>query len=201
MTNLKTKITAGLSAAAMLGTLVAPVAFADNTVVISGNGSDSNNTANITNEQSSEIVQKNKTEVGFVVNVTSNTGGNKANGNTGDGDVSIDTGNITNTISLGVTGGSNTATAPNCGCDLGDSDIKIKGNGEDSTNKSTVKNTKSSSVKQKNKTSVGASVTVKSKTGKNKANNNTGSGEVSVDTGTTTTTVSGSVTGNTNILN
>ncbi len=177
MTNLKTKITAGLSAAAMFGAMVAPSAFADNTIVISGNGADSTNTASVVNTQSSSVEQKNYTNVETDISVSSNTGGNKANGNTGDGDVSIDTGNITNTISVGVTGGTNTAKAPSCGCDLGTSDIKIKGNGADSTNTTAVVNTNSNTVTQKNKTKVKATISAKSKTGKNKASRGTTSRE------------------------
>lgn len=201
MTNLKIKITAGLSAAAMMGTMITPAFAADTTIDISGNGSNSTNGVSVVNTNTSDVVQKNKTKVDTTVNATGNTGGNKANGNTGDGNVSIDTGDVDTAITITVGGGSNDATVPSCGCDQGALDVVVSGNGNGSTNGANVVNANSSTKKQKNKTKVKTSATVKAKTGKNKANNNTGSGAVDVTTGNVDTTVDVTVDPSSNTLN
>lgn len=201
MTNLKMKITAGLSAVAIMGSVVTPAFAADTTVDISGNGSNSTNTVGVTNTKSTEIVQKNKTSVKTNLKITGNTGGNKANGNTGDGDVTIDTGDVDTAITITVGGGSNEATAPDCGCAPDTVDVVVSGNGNGSDNTTGVVNSKTDTQKQKNKTKVKAKATVKAKTGKNKANDNTGGGAVDVTTGNVDTTAELTVDASSNTLN
>ena len=197
---IRTKITAGLSAAAMFSAIAAPAAFAATTVDISGNGAGSKNTVELTGSNSDKLVQKNSTTVVTSIVAKSNTGGNKANGNT-NGDVTISTGDATTEVAVMVGGGSNDATLPDCGCTPEDLDVTISGNGKDSDNKVKKSDTNTKTTKQKNKASVTTAVTAKAKTGKNKANNNTGPGIVDVTTGESNTSVGVQVDGATNTLN
>lgn len=80
----------------------------------------------------SSITQTNKTNVTTSINAGSNTGKNKANKNTGS--ASVQTGNATTTVGVGVIGGTNTAVVQPC-CDKGDTTINISGNGANSKNK------------------------------------------------------------------
>ncbi len=184
---LKTRIAAAAASSALILSMMAPAAFADTTAEISGNGSDSNNDIAVTNKDSSTINQTNNTTIGINVTSSANTGGNKANDNTG-GDVSIDTGAAVSTVGIAVMGSSNTAAQSDCGCPQGSDNVKISGNGTNSDNTVTVKNKKKKTVNQTNNTTIGASVTSKAKTGKNKAKNNTG-GTTSVTTGDATSEV------------
>jgi hypothetical protein len=75
------------------------------TLKITGNGSNSTNTAVVVNKTKSSTTQFNGA---FVLNgtyVVESTGGNKANGNTGDGDVTLTSGDatsdVTNTTIIG----------------------------------------------------------------------------------------------------
>lgn len=197
---IRTKITAGLSAAAMFSAIVAPAAFADTTVDISGNGADSTNTVGIASSDSETLIQKNTTNVITTINAKSNTGGNKASGNT-NGGVTISTGDATTEVAVVVGGGSNDATLPDCGCTPANLDVTVSGNGEGSSNTVSKTSAKSKVTKQKNKTTVAATVTAKSKTGKNKANKNTGPGTVDITTGESNTSVGVQVDGPTNTLN
>jgi len=198
--NIRTKITAGLSAAAMIGAVVAPNAFADTTIDISGNGADSTNKVILNENNSNSLTQKNTTTVTTSINASSNTGGNKANGNTG-GDVTVESGNATTDVAVVVGGSSNSATQDDCGCTPAALDVVISGNGADSYNKVKKTSDNSKTVKQKNKTTVTTAVTAKSKTGKNKANNNTGPGSVSVTSKDASTTVGVEVSAPSNTLN
>ena len=198
------KIGAGIVAASLLLSSVVTAAFADVTAEISGNGSGSINSINITNKSKCEVSQKNSTSVLTEIESSASTGGNTASGNTGGG-VSIDTGNATSTVEVSVEGGSNTASNPCCCQCQGDSHLAtgealISGNGENSINAVSLKNKKTSEVKQKNKTEVLTGVLSKAKTGKNKAKNNTG-GTVGVTTGNADSTVGVLVTLPSNTLN
>ncbi|HSX57960.1 MAG TPA: CHRD domain-containing protein [Candidatus Saccharimonadales bacterium] len=90
MLSKKTLAIAASTATIFLGS-VAP-ALASTTVVISGNGADSNNRVNFTSRNTTTIRQTNNADISNNIHVISNTGGNTANKNTG-GDVSIRTGN------------------------------------------------------------------------------------------------------------
>ena len=65
----------------------------ESTVNISGNGSTSLNSINLNLDNNTDITQSNSARVNNNVNVNANTGGNSANNN--NGDVKIETGNIT----------------------------------------------------------------------------------------------------------
>lgn len=203
MKKLAYKIGVGVTSAALLFSSATTIALADVTAEISGNGADSNNTIYLKDKTHCTVYQKNSTWVSTDVNSSANTGGNKANGNTG-GDVAIDTGNATSQVTVTVEGGSNSAENPCCctctTCDqTATQDFLISGNGEGSTNAITTKKKKSSSVTQKNKTSVTTGVSSKAKTGKNKSNDNTG-GTVGITTGDSESTVDVLVTSSSNTL-
>lgn len=201
MTNLKLKLTTGLVTAAFFVGVVAPTGAFASTVKIRGNGAGSNNTVKLTNSNTSSVKQINKTAVVNVVVVLQNTGGNKANNNTG-GDVNVNSGNATSTVRNTTTTGSNVAAVDPCGCVPADDTLKIKGNGAGSNNSITVKNTTSSSALQVNKTLVVNGVLVGQNTGLNQANNNVGGdgSDPSVDSGNATSTVTNDVTTGSNVL-
>lgn len=199
--NLKYKIGGAIASAALMLTLLAPKAFADSGLEISGNGSGSKNTITVVSSSACDVTQKANTSVSAVVGASSSTGGNTANNNTG-GTTKIDTGDATSTATVTVSGGSNTATDPCC-CQSSTPTADpalISGNGNNTTNTISDVSAKTSSIKQKAKTAVRALVSAKAKTGKNKASNNTGSG-TTVQTGDATSTSSVDVTGGVNELN
>lgn len=108
-----TAIAAGTIIAA---TLLPSAAFADQTCTISGNGRDSRNRCRIKIERRLTVRQTNTATVRNKVVVIQNTGLNDANNNTTNGgDVSIDTGNTTSTITITVSGNTNTAAVPPVG--------------------------------------------------------------------------------------
>ncbi|MFH0936831.1 MAG: hypothetical protein V1808_00885 [Candidatus Daviesbacteria bacterium] len=75
--------------------------------LISGNGNNSTNVISDVSTKDSSLKQKAKTKVGALVGTKAKTGKNKANGNLGSG-TKIDTGNVTSSADLIVTGGTNT---------------------------------------------------------------------------------------------
>lgn len=77
--------------------LFAARAYAE-TLEISGNGSNSNNSVQLNQTNSTKINQSNSADVNNSVNIDSNTGGNSINGGVGNG--SIKTGDITNNVNI-----------------------------------------------------------------------------------------------------
>ncbi|PJA00532.1 MAG: hypothetical protein COX78_00420, partial [Candidatus Levybacteria bacterium CG_4_10_14_0_2_um_filter_35_8] len=174
-------------------------AFADS-VTIQGNGAKSTNVAGILNINATFVSQNNETVAITLVSSKANTGGNTANGNTG-GNVSVDAGNATSTVNTTVRGSTNYAAIP-CGCSEGTTDIKVKGNGADSTNIAGAANINLSKTRQKNRTFAVTAVRSRARTGGNTANGNTGPGSVTVGTtGNASSTVYTTVGGSSNTLN
>lgn len=200
MNKIHYKIGAGIIAAALMTASFAPAAFAAS-IDVSGNGNKSHNKVVVKKTSVVAVGQKSKTTANtFVLNL-SNTGGNKANGNTGNGDVNIGTGGVTNTTTVTVTGGDNSATLPDpCGCG-NPGDISVTDNGNKSHNTVIVKDTNVTLVGQSSKTTVNTAVVNASNTGGNKANGNTGDGEVSVQSGAVSNTTTVTVNGGSNTLN
>lgn len=81
------------------------------TLQISGNGADSNNSIQLNQNNNTSVNQTNQANVNNDVNITSNTGGNSINGGVGDG--SIKTGNINNNVEINNQFNTNNATV-NC---------------------------------------------------------------------------------------
>lgn len=192
------KFGATFASVTIVVTTFSPVAFAE-TLEISGNGKDSNNTITVVEAPTDVLVQSNKTAVLTAAFSSASTGGNEANGNVGSG-VDVKSGDATAKTSVSVGGSSNTATVEeSCGCAT-PPDVLISGNGKNSTNKVTYTKAPTDVKIQKNKTFVGTLAGSKAKTGKNKANGNTG-GTVDVTSGDAKATTTVDVTGSTNTLN
>lgn len=194
------KIASALTTASLLTLMTTSSAFAgDVDVVVSGNGSDSNQTVGVVMSSNSSVNQTNNTTVVNDINAVSKTGDNQANGNTG-GNVTLTSGNATTGVSTVTGGNSNTATSDPCGCPAGDVTVKVKDNGSGSSQTVEVVLSSSGSVKQKNIGVVVNGITAKAKTNKNKANNNTG-GNVTLTSGAAVTSVVVTVNGSSNTLN
>lgn len=193
-------VASAMSAGLVLSTFATSVFAGD--VTVANNGANSTNTVIVTNTKNCTVLQGNATLVLADVKASSSTGNNTANGNTGAGDVTVDTGNATSTASMTVTGGDNTATDPCC-CDsvAPSSEIKVKDNGNKSTNTVRSTDTTNSTIAQGGITGVAARVKAKAKTGKNRASRNTGPGTVEILTGNSVTTSTLDVTGGSNTLN
>jgi hypothetical protein len=168
------KITTGIASAAIMLSSFAPLASAD--IIISGNGSRSDNTVVVDTSNRTSINQVNRTDVTNDVDISNNTGGNRASGNTG-GDVSIDTGSAVASVEIHNMAGSNVASVDNCGCQNNDSiDISVHGNGSGSDSYVRYDNDNSFRLSQINDTDYDNDVRVYNNTGDNRASDNTGGG-------------------------
>lgn len=194
--NIKQKLTSAAIIGAMMASVVAPASFAATKVKIRGNGAGSFNKVKMWKKNVNVTHQSNTTIVGTFVGIGANTGGNSANGNTG-GNVDTDTGNVTNTVDVSVTGNRNTDSSQPCGCDEGNTNVTIEKNGAGSVNVVKLGSANVSWTNQSNTTVVGTGVLTLSNTGLNSANGNTG-GSTTTDTGDVDNTVNVTVGGSTN---
>jgi len=194
MTNLKRKLITGIASGAILLNALTPFAFADTTIQISGNGSSSDNTANVSFDQSTTVVQNNTANVSNNVDVDADTGDNDAEDNTG-GDVSIETGDADVDVDVSNTLNSNSANV-DC-CQTGDTEVLIQGNGTNSDNDANLNLTTDTGVFQDNYAYVKNDVDVDADTGNNDAKDNTG-GDVTIETGDADVSVSLATTANAN---
>jgi len=185
----------GIATAAIIAQGFAGVALATLDVEISGNGANSDNTANVTVQNQTQVQQNNTANITNNVDVSADTGKNDANKNTG-GDVDITTGNATTTVGVSNTANSNVADVNEC-C-VGDLNVKISGNGAKSDNDANVRVANRTWVDQNNYAKIKNDVDVDSDTGKNDANGNTG-GSVSITTGNSSSDVAVSNTANKNV--
>lgn len=161
-----------------------PASIAQISLEISGNGAGSNNNVGVDTSTTTVVTQTNTANIQNNVNVTTNSGGNTANKNTG-GSVTVATGDASASVNVTNNANSNAASVDNCGSCLGGIEAKISGNGADSTNKILVGSESETHVTQANDANVENNVTVNAKTGNNTANKNTG-GDVTIDTGNAT---------------
>lgn len=175
---------------------VAPIALAS-TVEVSGNGADSQNTANLSISQTVTLQQQNNADVDNNVDASANTGGNEASDNTG-GDVSINTGDASTSLSLSTTANSNKLSGV-C-CDDLSVDAKISGNGADSDNEINLSLNRENSFIENNNLDVDNRVELYANTGDNRANGNTG-GDVSINTGNALIELVLTNKGNSNVVN
>ena len=178
MTNLKKQIFSAMTAGALLLNVATP-ALAGTTLEISGNGSDSDNTVDVSTSNNTAVVQNNEAHVNNNIKVESNTGENTADDNTG-GDVEIETGDADTEVNVSNSLNSNQASV-DC-CNEGDTEVKISGNGSDSDNEIDLNLDNSTVVTQENDAKIGNEVDVDSDTGDNSADDNTG-GDVVIETG------------------
>lgn len=184
MNKLTLKIATAVSSAAIVVSSFATPLLAT-TVEISGNGSDSDSNATVTQTNDTSVTQNNTANISNSVDVDSNTGGNEAEDNTG-GDVSITTGDSEANVTVSNTANSNQASIS--GCCPTDTSVKISGNGSDSDNDATVDTTNKARIYQDNNAYINNDVDVDSDTGGNKAEDNTW-GDVAIETGDADATV------------
>lgn len=186
----KTKLLALTSATALvISTALPAIAGISGTASNSGNGAFSDNEVEIEVENKTEVVQDNKACIKNEINISSDTGHNKANYNTG-GDVSIETGGVD--VEIGVTNNANANFAEVTGCVGCDYDILVENtnNGAESENEAEAEIETETGLWQTNKAKVKNEVSIDSDTGHNKANYNTSeNGEVSIETGPSDTTI------------
>ncbi len=195
MTKFQTKLTTAFATGAVLLNALAPLAAADTTLTISGNGSNSSNATAVSSTTTNSVVQTNTANISNNVDVSNNTGGNTANNNTG-GDVAVTSGNATTAVAVQNTANSNSANLTNCNCD-NDVNATISGNGTNSDNTVALDNHNTTALYQTNVANVSNNVDVNSKTGHNTADNNTG-GDVKLTSGNANTTVVLGTTANAN---
>ncbi|MEK7605568.1 MAG: hypothetical protein AAB478_03545 [Patescibacteria group bacterium] len=200
MTNLKYRIVAGAATVAILATTMAPATFAAK-IKFKNTGAGSVNHATIVQTNNKTLTQYNGTAVVNIVGTLQNTGGNSASGNTGDGNVTVGSGNATSTVTNKTTTGGNDATVNPCGCPTDDDTIRFRNTGAGSVNNATIVSTNTSSTEQTNETFVLNGVLVAQNTGLNSASGNTGDGNVTVGSGNATSTVSNTTTTGGNTLN
>lgn len=185
--NIKRKVATALATGALLLGSFVPLAFADTTLQISGNGTSSDNNINVTSNNTTNVTQTNEANIHNDVTADANTGNNQANNNTG-GTVSIDTGNATSTIDVTNRANANVADVSNCGGCVGNTDVTISGNGSFSNNRVNLNSSNQTTVNQTNTSDIHNEIRTEAETGDNRANGNTG-GDVSITTGNATTDV------------
>ena len=196
MNKLQKRVIGFIATGALLVNSALPV-FAS-TVVIEGNGPDTENTVNVEQSNTVGVQQDNYASVHNMIVTSANTGGNTVDKATG-GDVNVKTGDASTEASVANTLNSNAANVE-C-CDQGDYDLKIAGNGPDSKNIIELGGEKEEEngvyVTQNNQAYVENEITTGAFTGGNDVNKPTG-GDVSVDTGDASVKVSAVTAGNAN---
>lgn len=178
----------GLTLVAVMLVLVAAPASAATKVKISKNGSKSTNGVALMSAKIQAVKQVNDAKVDNGVAVVTNTGGNTANGNTGDGGVTVKSGDTKTTVKINNTVNSNEAKLIGCGCES-DAEVVVSGNGTKSENGVMMAELNVQAAEQGNKAKVENEVGAMTNSGENEAKNNTGEGDVKVKTGMTTTMV------------
>ena len=166
--------------------------------------SNKNTGAKSTNKNYVDVTNTTKTDVdqnAWIFNgvlAGSNSGKNKANGNTGGGTVSA--GKATTTVTLTNEANKDTdVTVTGCGCDT-DVTAVNKDTGFDSYNKNDVDVTNKTTTNVSNDAHVGNLVGAFSNSGGNSANWNTGSGSVTTEEAKTTVTITNKVNEGTDVV-
>lgn len=170
-----------------------------------GNGVDTTNNAVANLYNSTAVSQYNDADVLNWVGITSNTGYNTADRNTG-GVVNVDSGDSAIAVALGTNVNSNAAWVANCGCvQLGDSVVKNLGNGDSAYSNAVLNKYNASAATQANLSEVANVGYFDSNTGYNTADSNTGAvlgwSDPSVSTGVAYTNVGATTAANQNMLN
>lgn len=193
MTKFKRQIISAVAAGALALNVVTP-ALAATEIVISGNGSGSDNWVDLSQKSETKVDQNNTANVTTTVNADTNSGKNDANFNTG-GDTVISTGKATSNVDIKNALNSNTAEV-NC-CAAGDTEVKIDGNGAKSDNTVLLEQKTANKVYQDNVANITNVANAKANTGGNDAYKNAG-GDVAIVTGDAKTDVDVSTTANVN---
>jgi hypothetical protein len=197
--NLVQKVGGAVASVALLGSLLAPAAFAQGTT-IHGNGAGSTNTVIGGGSNTKNIVkQHTNTFAATFIDAGANSGANTASFNTGPGTTSVQTGTATNDARVRTTGGSNTASS-SCGCTTTRGDNTISGNGAGSHNTIIGGNSNVNVVEQGSHTTSINDVDLSANSGGNTASFNTG-GSTNIGTGSASNTVRVTTTGGDNTVN
>lgn len=170
-----------ISSFVLLFTFAAGLASAEVTVEIDGNGTSSDNSANVNITQQTTITQTNQADIQNNVNTQADTGSNTASNNTG-GDTSIQTGNTNQNVSVSNQANSSTINTTGCGgCANGDVNVQVSGNGADSQNTTNVTLNNQTTINATNNANITNIVNVGANTGNNSSSNNNGG--VTIQTG------------------
>ena len=197
------KIVTGFATLSIFLAAFTPVLAATTTVTISGNGEESVNSVLVKNKCKTVVKQSNTIDSTVNLTVNGNTGGNEVSHNTGSGNT-INTGSVTNSVTVDLTGGDNTINSvPTCCCAGGEGSnsqtVSVTNNGEETVNTVTIKNKHKLILKQKSKLKSSVTASVTGDTGNNESEHNTG-GSNSTTTSSVGNTVGGTLTGGANIL-
>lgn len=184
---------------AVIGLTASAGVTATNAASNTGNGNGSKNTATETRVRKTNVGQVNTALQGNLVGLEQNSGGNKANKNTG-GAVTNTSGRANVEVGVGNAANENGATISNCDCDaLSPATAANTGNGNNSTNKATVKHKTVTNVTQSNVAVQNNTVLVGQNSGNNTANSNT-DGDVTIGSGNISATIVAENVANSNTL-
>jgi hypothetical protein len=147
-------------------------------ILVSDNGSDSENDVYVDHTNETGLFQTNVGNITNNVDAFSSSGGNKANGNT-DGDVAVSAGNATTTVLVANTANLNSAHVGGGNGTGGSVSVQILENGEGSQNNIELGLSRSLGLLQDNYANLQNNVDAVSQSGANEAVDNTG-GEVSI---------------------
>lgn len=161
----------------------------DAEILISGNGSESDNKVKLNSQNNTSLFQDNTAKIKNNVDADAKTGHNDANRNTG-GDVTVVTGNANTEVDILNKANANVAEVGSNGNggSAGTVDARITGNGSFSDNKIKLNLDRSVTLVQDNKAKISNWVDANAKTGHNEAKDNT-AGDVVIDTGNATARV------------
>lgn len=158
----------------------------DLSVLVSGNGSGSDNNAALESENATVVNQTNTAHINNDIDTALNTGNNVAEDNTG-GDAVIVTGDADAHVSVSNMANMNSASITPTG-DGGSVSLMITGNGAHSDNSIALSLAHDTWLKQDNATSIRNDIEVEASTGDNTVSDNTG-GAAGIGTGDATVDV------------
>jgi hypothetical protein len=172
----KSRFTTAIATGAVLLNALAPIALASssNSIDVIGNGVNSTNDVNVSNNNASVVNQTNSANITNKVDSNSSTGGNSSSFNTG-GDTRIVTGNATSNVTLNTAANLNRADLSGCGSCAGAAyNVTVQGNGVGSDNDVNLNKGNSVFLNQDNNANIKNDVDANANTGKNDAGYNTG---------------------------
>lgn len=196
MTNLQKKIATAVATLGLIANTALPVVAQTTTIVISGNGENTNNDANVAVTNTQTVTQTNTANITNSVNASSDTGNNDADDNTGD--VTIATGNASSDVSISNTANTNSAVVD--GCCVSDVEVLIEDNVQDSDNTVNLGVTNATTLWQDNVANVRNNVDAYAGTGENSADDNTGTVVISTLDADTTVDISNTLNANSAVV-
>ncbi len=171
------KLLYSIFASVLLFLGLSPVRIFAEEILVTGNGSASENTVQSTSTNQTTVTSDNNAEIQNNVDTTADTGNNDASNNTGN--TTITTGDVDTSTSF--SNQANTSIVDEGCCVSGGSSTTISGNGADSTNSATSTTNTSTTAIINQSATITNIISGTANTGYNTANNNTGN--VSIRTG------------------